>query len=192
MRRRAAATSRAPRTPPPYSSCPPEPIISAAQSGAAEVRDRIAVGSGTTVKHLLTFNAVKLSVAVQVDGTDSGHQPITVRVLTPEQRTEEVARSTAEAPVFLLPPRRYRVEAQLGTENVKAATEIDLPAGRDTKISFKLPSAELTVMPRAGQPGLRSPLAGKGRKGRDRTPLRRGRAADGPSCSRTLCRANTG
>ena len=128
-----------------------------AQSGAAEVRDRIAVGSGTTVKHLLTFNAVKLSVAVQVDGTDSGHQPITVRVLTPEQRSEEVARSTAETPVFFLPPRRYRVEAQLGTENVKAATEIDLPAGRDTKISFKLPSAELTVMPRTGSQGAGSP-----------------------------------
>jgi Ca-activated chloride channel family protein len=137
----------------------------AAQSGAAEVRDRIAVGSGTTVKHLLTFNAVKLSVAVQVDGPVAGHQPITVRVLTPEKGSEEIARSTAEAPVFLLPPRRYRVEAQLGTENVKAATEIDLPAGRDTKISFKLPSAELTVVPRAGQLGSGAPWQVKDEKG---------------------------
>jgi Ca-activated chloride channel family protein len=137
----------------------------AAQSGAAEVRDRIAVGSGTTVKHLLTFNAVKLSVAVQVDGPVAGHQPITVRVLTPEQRSDEVARSTAETPVFFLPPRRYRIEAQLGTENVKAATEIDLPAGRDTKISFKLPSAELTVTPRTGSQGSGSPWQVKDDKG---------------------------
>lgn len=136
-----------------------------AQSGAAEVRDRIAVGSGTTVKHLLTFNAVRLSVAVQVDGSVSGHQPITVRVMTPEQPSEEVARSTAEAPVFFLPPRRYRIEAQLGTENVKASTELDLPAGRDTKISFKLPSAELTVMGRAGFQGAGAPWKVKDEKG---------------------------
>jgi Ca-activated chloride channel family protein len=137
----------------------------AAQSGAAEVRDRIAVGSGTTVKHLLTFNAVKLSVAVQVDGPGSGLQPITVRILTPEQRSEEVARSTAEAPVFFLPPRRYRIEAQLGTENVKAATEVDLPAGRDTKISLKLLTSELTVMARADAPGSGAPWQVKDEKG---------------------------
>jgi Ca-activated chloride channel family protein len=136
-----------------------------ARSGAAEVRDRIAVGSGATVKHLLTFNAVRLSVAVQVDGVVSGQQPITVRVFTSEQGSEEIARSTAEAPVFFLPPRRYRVEAQLGTENVKAQTEVDVPAGRDTKISFKLPSAELTVMPRTGSPASGAPWQVKDNKG---------------------------
>ena len=136
-----------------------------ARSGAAEVRDRIAVGTGATVKHLLTFNAVKLSVAVQVDGLAPGQQPITVRVFAPEQGSEEIARSTAEAPVFFLPPRRYRVEAQLGTENVKAATDVDVPAGRDTKISFKLPSAELTVMPRTGSPASGAPWQVKDGKG---------------------------
>ena len=135
---------------------------------------------------------MKLSVAVQVDGPVSGHQPITVRVLTPEQRSDEVARSTAEAPVFFLPPRRYRIEAQLGTENVKAATEIDLPAGRDTKISFKLPSAELTVMARAGSQASGAPWQVKDEKGETVLHSGAGRAADGPSCSRTLCRANTG
>lgn len=136
-----------------------------ARSGAAEVRDRIAVGTGSSVKHLLTFTAVKLSVVVQVDGVASGQQPITVRVLAPELNNEEIARSTAEAPVFFLPPRRYRVEAQLGTENVKAGTDVDLPPGRDTKINFKLPSAELTVMPRTGLPGSGAPWQVKDNKG---------------------------
>jgi Ca-activated chloride channel family protein len=137
-----------------------------AQSGAAEVRDRIAIGSGATVKHLLTFNAAKLAVTVQIDGPGQGpHQPVTVRVFTSGQGGQEVARSTAEAPLFFLPPGRYRVEAQVGTENVKASTEVEVPAGRDTKINFKLPSAELTVMPRTGPPGSGAPWQVKDEKG---------------------------
>ncbi len=67
--------------------------------------------------------------------------------------------------MFFLPPGRYRVEAQVGTENVKASTEVEVPAGRDTKINFKLPSAELTVMPRTGPPGSGAPWQVKDEKG---------------------------
>lgn len=136
-----------------------------ARSGSAEVRDRIAVGSGATVKHLLTFNAVKLAVTTEVDGSLSDRQPVTVRVFAADQGGGEIARSTAEAPVFFLPPRRYRVEAQLGSENVKAATDVELSAGRDAKAAFKLPSALLTVMPRSGVPGAGAPWLVKDVKG---------------------------
>jgi Ca-activated chloride channel family protein len=135
-----------------------------ARSGSAEVRDRIAVGSGATVKHLLTFNAVKLTVAVEVDRSGT-EQPVTVRVFTAEPGGGEITRSTAEAPVFFLSPRRYRVEAQLGAENVKAATDVDLVAGRDAKATFRLPSAVLTVTPRIGIPGSGAPWQVKDVKG---------------------------
>ncbi len=77
----------------------------------------------------------------------------------------EIARSTAEAPAFFLSPGRYRVEAQLGTENVKAATDVDLVAGRDAKATFRLPSAMLTVTPRIGLPGSAAPWQVKDVKG---------------------------
>lgn len=135
-----------------------------ARSGAAEVRDRIAVGSGATVKHLLTFNAVKLAVTVEVDRSGT-ELPVTVRVFAANPGGAEIARSTAEAPAFFLSPGRYRVEAQLGTENVKAATDVDLVAGRDAKATFRLPSAMLTVTPRIGLPGSTAPWQVKDVKG---------------------------
>ncbi len=163
-----------------------------AQSGAAEVRDRIAVGSGTTVKHLLTFNAVKLSVAVQVDGTDcraSTHHRARFDARAAQRRgCPQHRRDPGILPAPA--PLSHRSAAR---DRERQGRDGDRPAGRTGyEDQFQASLRRADGHAPHGVPGLRIPLAGEGRQGRDGAPLRRGRTADGPSCPRTLCRANTG
>jgi Ca-activated chloride channel family protein len=121
-------------------------------SGRAQARERIAIGTGGVVKHALTLNVVRIELSAQLDGgAPPAGQPITFRVLGLEPTPHELARSTAPAAEFLLAPDRYRFEAQLGAQNVRAATDLDLVAGKDLKVTLKLDSGQITIKPAAGE-----------------------------------------
>ncbi|MFA5951729.1 MAG: VWA domain-containing protein [Hyphomicrobium sp.] len=134
--------------PAPFFTVPAGTYYLTARYGAAELRERLAVGSGDTVKHAFTFNVARLSVAVQLDAmAEPDGQTVAVRVFKADDPHREVARSTALEASFTLPPQKYRIEAQLGENNVRATADIDLQAGRDTKLALKLETATLTVAP---------------------------------------------
>jgi Ca-activated chloride channel homolog len=127
----------------------------AATSGAAEARDRIAIGAGGDVKHTIILNVGRAILSAQLDGAAAKDEEIYFRVLRIDDQAREavrstnpppeVARSTNATPDFVLTPGRYRFEAQLAGENVRAAADVDIAAGKEFRITLKLESAEVTV-----------------------------------------------
>lgn len=122
----------------------------AATSGAAEARERIAIGAGQDLKHAIVLNVGRAVLSAQLDGAPppSGQQ-VNFRVLRLDEGAREVARSTNATPDFLLAPGRYRFEAQLAGENVRATADVDIAAGKEFRIGMKLESAQVTVKPAA-------------------------------------------
>ncbi len=118
-----------------------------ARSGAAAVRERIAVGAGDTVKRALVLGLATVQVipsgafakAVSSNGAGAGKVGLKTRVFALDsQPPREVARSAALTPEFQLAPGRYRVDASAGGLNVKAQQEFDLEAGASRKLALKL------------------------------------------------------
>lgn len=124
-----------------------------ARSGAAEVHDRVALGSGTTVRHAVTFNLVAITVTATAstpeDGSSPASQPVVIRVLGAEGQPPEIARVHGAVGTFRLPPARYRIEAEVMGRNVKAAGIVDLTSGRGGGVQLKLEQGEVSVDARA-------------------------------------------
>lgn len=124
-----------------------------AAAGVAVSRDRIALGSGDTVKQVARFNLVPLTVTAALNAPDGerGPPPIRIRILTEYAAQREIARANGATGAFRLPPARYRVEAVISGENVKAQGIVDLTSGRGGGVKLKLDAAEVAV--RAGGGG---------------------------------------
>ncbi|MCC7251351.1 VWA domain-containing protein [Hyphomicrobium sp.] len=128
----------------------------AARSGAAEVHERIALGSGATIRHVATLNLVSITVNVTVaapEGTaDSASAPVSpsalpivIRILSEAGQSGEIGRAHGATSTFQLPPARYRVEAEVMGLNVKAAGIIDLTTGRGGSVALKLEQGEVSI-----------------------------------------------
>jgi Ca-activated chloride channel family protein len=115
-----------------------------ARSGVAETRDRIALGSGGVIKHVASFNLVELTVTAKPAG-GSASDPILIRVLGDGQDKSEIARARGATGVFLLPPARYRVEAQVSGLNIKTLGLVDLSNGRGGSVQLALESCEVSI-----------------------------------------------
>lgn len=121
----------------------------AARSGAAEAHDRIALGSGATIKHAATLNLVAITVNVTASAPAEGgaapQQPIVIRILSEDGQSREFARAHGPSGIFKLPPARYRVEAEVMGLNVKSLGVIDLTTGRGGNVQLKLEQGEVSV-----------------------------------------------
>lgn len=120
-----------------------------ARSGAAEAHDRIALGSGATVKHVASLNLVSITVNVAqaltgAGGNDTQH-PIVIRILSEDGKSREFARAHGATGTFQLPPARYRVEAEVMGLNVKSLGVIDLASGRGGNVQLKFEQGEVSV-----------------------------------------------
>ncbi len=137
-------------------SAHPEPKLSlpagtyyvTARLGDAEVRQRIAVGPGDTVKRTLVLGMARLEVTAAMEaGPLPAGAGLLHRVLTLDGEPREVARSTATPATFALASGRYRVETMLGSENVRAATDVDLQPGLEAKVAQRLQAGRVTIKP---------------------------------------------
>ncbi|MGE0023831.1 MAG: VWA domain-containing protein [Hyphomicrobium sp.] len=122
----------------------------AARSGAAEAHDRIALGSGATVKHAVTLNLVSITIITSTtspgEDATSPAQPIVIRILSEDGQAREIARAHSAKGSFQLPPARYRVEATVMGLNVKALGVIDLVSNnRGGNVQLKLEQGEVSV-----------------------------------------------
>ncbi len=119
-----------------------------ARSGVAEQHDRVALGSGATVKQVASFNLVSITVTAVESAPQGGPpptpQPVLIRVLS-EGDQREIARANGSTGTFLLPPARYRVEAVVSGLNIKAQGLMDLSNGRGGSVQLKLESGEISV-----------------------------------------------
>ena len=121
----------------------------AARSGAAESHDRVALGSGATVKHVASLNLVSITVNVtQADAATANNgtrHPIVIRILSEDGKSREFARAHGATGTFRLPPARYRVEAEVMGLNVKSLGVIDLTNGRGGNVQLKFEEGEVSV-----------------------------------------------
>jgi Ca-activated chloride channel family protein len=122
-----------------------------ARVGETEVRQRIAVGPGDVVRRSLALGVSRIEVLAALDtGALADGTQLLHRVLTLDGEPREVARSTATPATFSLAAGRYRIESIYGSENVRAATDIDVVAGKDSQIAQHLAAARVTIEPTGG------------------------------------------
>ena len=132
--------------PEPSFSLPSGTYYVTAKTPANEVRQRIALGAGDTVKRNIVIGLTRLEVsALMEQGLMPANVPLVHRVLTLEGEPREIARESGNPAVFMLGNGRYRIETLLGTENVKSATDVELQPGRDAKVTAKLQAARVTL-----------------------------------------------
>jgi hypothetical protein len=67
------------------------------------------------------------------------------RVLSVEAEPKELARQTGLDVAFELASGRYRVETTMGSENVKATTDVEMQSGHNAKIGARLQAARISV-----------------------------------------------
>jgi len=122
------------------------------RSGLASVTDRVALGAGKRVEKKLSLHVARLEVLTDApSGEDSRPQPIVYKLyqLNPLRVIE---RSSQLSPGFVVAPGRYRIVAEIGARNVKAAQDIELNAGELRKVALGVlaGSVRLSVIDRDG------------------------------------------
>ncbi|KUO67240.1 MAG: hypothetical protein APF80_07155 [Alphaproteobacteria bacterium BRH_c36] len=106
------------------------------RSGLASTSDRIALGAGKRVEKSLILEAGRLDVETDAPlGEDSRPQPIVYKLYQLDP-LRALARSSQRSPSFVVAPGRYRIVAEIGARNVKAAEEIQIVAGQAKRVSL--------------------------------------------------------
>lgn len=124
-----------------------------AMLGASGVRERVAVSVGANVTKTLVLGISRLELTARLEGAAAETDlPIAYRVTEAGGEKRVVARSSEREPVFKLAAGRYKVDAQLGTLNVRTSQMIDLVAGRDTKVTLPLAATEVHLASLFDQP----------------------------------------
>lgn len=119
-----------------------------ARLGEAQAHQRIVVVAGETARRtlLLSLGRLKLSASLP----PAAVAPVTFRITPLDGDSGGPTLATAERPELLLPTGRYKVEAQAGTQNVRAEATLALSSGRDSLQELKLAAAAVTLRPAGG------------------------------------------
>jgi Ca-activated chloride channel family protein len=117
-----------------------------ARAPGAEVKEQLAIGAGDTVKKILPLNLTHVKLSAKAEGTAAADtSPITYTVSRLDGEPREVLRTQAKEPDLDLAAGRYRIEARLGTTNVRAAAETTLAPGQPQKLALKLDAGRVTL-----------------------------------------------
>lgn len=146
--RRELARSVAPR---PMFVLPAGTYYVSAKLGAAETRERIAIGTGDIVKRVITLNGAWTQLTALFDAAlASKPVPVNFSVVKKSKDATEVAHlnglSGSAADVFL-PQGSYRIEARVGRLNVSGATDAEIVAGPKVAVAVTVAMSELTLQP---------------------------------------------
>jgi len=146
--RREVARSRAPEA---SFTLPAGTYYVSARSGAGDIRQRIAVGAGETVKRTLALALVPLKVSTLIAGAPAKDgQDILYRVDRIDGDPVRVARSIGPGLDLSLPPGRYRISASLAAFHLSASQEVTLDAGKAATATLEILGGEVTFKPPPG------------------------------------------
>lgn len=126
-----------------------------ATHGAAEVRDRVAIGAGEVVRRDLVLNSAELSLASGlVARLAADSDEVQWRIVPLERRDAKVVRAYGTAAKVVLGAGRYRVEARFGPLNAQASREIAIAPGAQDTVSLTPAAARvrLRLAPVQGEP----------------------------------------
>ena len=120
-----------------------------ARSGTAEVRQRVGISAGDTVKRAISLGLAKLIVTPEIQALRNA-QPTSkpamlTRILSLEGDPREITRSTAATPEIALAAGRYRIESTIPALNIKSVQDIDLEAGSTRRVTLKLEASTVTL-----------------------------------------------
>lgn len=119
-----------------------------ARSGAADVRQRIAVGIGETVKQTLTLGLAPLKLSTIVAGAPAtAAQGVVYRIDKADGDKARIARAVGPETAFTLPPGRYTVSATLAAYPLSTAQEITLEAGKPTEATLRIEGGMVSFRP---------------------------------------------
>jgi Ca-activated chloride channel homolog len=122
-----------------------------AKTSGAEAREQIAIGAGDIVKRTLPLALARLTLAASLDGQPAPESlPLSFTVTRLDPQPQEIVRTVARDAQLELSAGRYRVEATLGTTNVKTAVEVTLRAGQAQKATLDLKAGEITLVQTGG------------------------------------------
>ncbi len=117
-----------------------------AKSGTTQVRDRVAIGTGDSIRHAIVLGIGRLSVSADYDPALAPEgMGVSFRIFRDGVQDREVARRNAAAADIDLPQGRYRVEARLGGRSLVGKTAVDVVAGQAAKATVTIEAAQLTV-----------------------------------------------
>ena len=126
-----------------------------ASHGAAEVRDRVAIGAGEVVRRDLVLNSAELSLASGlVARLAADPDEVQWRIVPLERRDAKVVRAYGTAAKVVLGAGRYRVEARFGPLNAQASRDIAIAPGAQDTVSLTPAAARvrLRLAPVQGEP----------------------------------------
>ncbi len=150
--RREVARSIAPR---PAYVLPAGTYYVSAKLGAAEIKDRIAIGTGDVVKRAIALNGAWTSLSANLDtALAPASIPVAFRVISKGKDEREIAHANSKTggtstDVFL-PQGSYRIEASIGRLNVKAQADAEVVAGPKAAFAVRVAASELTLIPSTG------------------------------------------
>ena len=140
----------------PEFSLPAGTYYAVARHKGVEVRERLALATGESVRRNMTLNVGRLALTTRLLGAS---QPVADDVSYRIERLDvvpvEVRRATGAATELPLSAGRYRIEAHAGLGNARAVEEFELKAGdtRQLRIELKAASVTLRLKDRAGTGG---------------------------------------
>jgi Ca-activated chloride channel family protein len=116
-----------------------------AQLDGTEVRERIALGAGDDVQHVLNLGLAELHVQTAHDRAISNLPLIVKATRIDSGGAREVTRSSLANPTFALAAGRYRIEARIGNQNVSTARDVTLATGEAATVDLQLEAAAVTL-----------------------------------------------
>ncbi len=116
-----------------------------ARQGSVEVRDRVAVQGGETVKRTLTLAGARVTLTSRFPGAAQppADEPVAYRIERLDVVPPEVFAANRQTAELDLPAGRYRIEARHGLVNARAAREVTLGAGQATAVAIEQQAAAI-------------------------------------------------
>ncbi len=127
-----------------------------ATTGAAEFRDRVAIGAGEIVRRDLVMNAAEVTLASGlVARMAADPDEVQWRIVSLDRRDAKPVRAYGTSPRVVLTAGKYRVEARFGPLNALASRDIAIAAGGKETVSLTPPAARvrLRLAPQQGEAG---------------------------------------
>jgi Ca-activated chloride channel family protein len=125
-----------------------------ASTGAAEFRDRVAVGAGEIVRRDVVMNAAEVVLTSGlVARIASEPEEVQWRIMSLDRRDAKVVRAYGTSSRVVLSAGKYRIEGRFGPLNALASRDIALSPGAKETVSLMPPAARvrLRLAPQKGE-----------------------------------------
>ena len=119
-----------------------------AKAETTQVRSRVAVGTGDSIRHAIVLGIGRLSLSADYDrALGREGSGVSFRIFRDGVQDREVVRRNAETADIALPQGRYRVEGRLGGLSLVGSTTVEVVAGQSARAAVKIEASEVTVLP---------------------------------------------